>query len=111
MFDSKFYYLDDEDKVQETSDVTLWAETNGDSKKRTVGLKQLNGLRVSTVFLGLDHNFAKQGEPVLWESMVFPDDSFLDLDCARCSGTRADAEKMHEEMVSKWEHRTVDDVD
>jgi hypothetical protein len=27
--------------------------------------------RVSTVFLGLDHNHADSGPPVLWETMVF----------------------------------------
>ena len=28
-------------------------------------------VRVSTVFLGLNHNFSRKGPPVLWETMVF----------------------------------------
>lgn len=28
-------------------------------------------IRVSTVFLGLDHKFSSHGPPVLWETMVF----------------------------------------
>lgn len=28
-------------------------------------------VRVSTVFLGLDHNFSGRGRPVLWETLVF----------------------------------------
>lgn len=28
-------------------------------------------IRVSTVFLGLDHNFGIDGPPVLWETLVF----------------------------------------
>ena len=28
-------------------------------------------VRVSTVFLGLDHNYSGEGPPVLWETMVF----------------------------------------
>jgi hypothetical protein len=31
------------------------------------------GWRVSTVFLGLNHNFARGGRPLLFESMVFDD--------------------------------------
>lgn len=33
---------------------------------------------VSTVFLGLDHNFAAGGPPVLWETMILggPDDGY-----------------------------------
>lgn len=30
-----------------------------------------NGARVSTVFLGLDHNFGSGGPPILWETMIF----------------------------------------
>lgn len=33
-----------------------------------------NGSVVSTVFLGLDHNFTEVGDPVLWETMVFGED-------------------------------------
>jgi hypothetical protein len=28
-------------------------------------------VRVSTVFLGLDHNYSGRGKPVLWETLVF----------------------------------------
>lgn len=28
---------------------------------------------VSTVFLGLDHNYGDNGLPILWETMIFPD--------------------------------------
>lgn len=31
----------------------------------------VNGHLVSTVFLGMDHNFSCEGPPVLWETMVF----------------------------------------
>ena len=44
-----------------------WMET-GD---RRVGDDTVDGLRVSTVFLGLDHNMAGHGPPVLWETMIF----------------------------------------
>jgi hypothetical protein len=31
------------------------------------------GISVSTVFLGLDHNFSERGPPLLFETMVFDD--------------------------------------
>lgn len=39
--------------------------------KRHVADFQTENLRVSTVFLGLDHNFSGTGLPVLFETMVF----------------------------------------
>lgn len=30
-----------------------------------------NGAAVSTIFLGLDHNYTGKGPPVLWETMIF----------------------------------------
>ena len=32
---------------------------------------------LSTIFLGLDHNHKKKGEPILFESMIFSDNSRL----------------------------------
>lgn len=59
-----------------------------------------NGLRVSTVFLGMDYNCG-EGEPLLFETMVFPPDSYSDKHCQRYS-TYEEAEKGHQEMVKKW---------
>jgi hypothetical protein len=50
------------------------------------------------VFLGLDHNWGK-GPPILWETMCFGGE--MDDEMARCSGSREQAEAMHERMVSK----------
>ena len=52
-------------------------------------------IRISTVFLGLDHAFV--GEPMLFETLVFGGRS--DGLQARCS-TWADAERMHERILS-----------
>ncbi len=53
---------------------------------------------VSTVFLGLDYNYNRTGEPVLFETMAFggPLDEETDRYC-----TWAEAERGHEEMVTK----------
>lgn len=74
----------------------VWFET---SKNRIVRQEVVNGIKVSTVFLGIDHNFAHQGAPLLWETMVFG--GKLDQEMLRCSGNREQAEAMHEEMLLK----------
>lgn len=54
-------------------------------------------VRVSTVFLGLDHSFG-EGPPLLFESMIFGGP--LDQEQDRCSTWEA-AEKMHEKMMER----------
>lgn len=39
--------------------------------ERGVVRNEIGKVTVSTVFLGLDHNFQGVGPPVLWETMVF----------------------------------------
>lgn len=56
-----------------------------------------NGRRVSTVWLGLDHNFG-QGLPLIFETMVFGPD---ELDCQRYS-TEDEACAGHQAMIEKW---------
>jgi hypothetical protein len=49
-----------------------WFETNSVDGRRHVGDDTIGGVRVSTVFLGLDHDFWGRGPPLLFETMVFP---------------------------------------
>lgn len=50
-----------------------------DSKDRRVALDKISFLdedgerhvQISTVFLGLDHNFSNEGPPILFETMIF----------------------------------------
>lgn len=62
------------------------------SANRHVGENVIGGVRVSTVFLGVDHNHFGKGDPVLFETMIFggEHDGYQE----RCS-TYAEAEKMH----------------
>lgn len=38
----------------------------------SVARTDVGNRRISTVFLGIDHNYGGQGGPLLWETMVFP---------------------------------------
>jgi hypothetical protein len=49
----------------------MWFEQN--HQARRVAHDACDGYRVSTVFLGLDHNFRGCGDPLLFETMVFLD--------------------------------------
>lgn len=54
-------------------------------------------ITVSTVFLGLDHNFGREGDPLLFETMIFG--GKYDQKIRRCS-TWAEAEEQHRVAVS-----------
>ena len=56
------------------------------------------GVRVSTVFLGLDHNFSRKGPPLVFETMTF--DDYGGGDCWRWS-TWDEAVAGHERAVAK----------
>jgi len=66
---------------------------------RHVAETMVGSVRISTVFLGIDHNFRHEGPPILFETLVFgaelPD---LDESMWRYS-TWAEAERMHAEIV------------
>ena len=66
------YYVLDENgdpKPAESREWVEWMESSGTT--RQVAEDIVNGRRVSTVFLGLDHNFGL-GRPLLYETMIFP---------------------------------------
>lgn len=52
---------------------------------RRVALTEVGLLRVSTIFLSIDHSFGMGGVPILFETMVFPQGRWNDLFCCRYS--------------------------
>ena len=63
------YILDKDGTPKEETDLLVWAKWF-DTADRIVKKTMVGNVRVSTVFLGLDHNFSG-GTPILWETMVF----------------------------------------
>lgn len=96
------YILDAQGAVQSCDDLHAWGAWM-QSANRTVAKTTLEYVRVSTVFLGLDHSFGGPG-PVLFETMVFPPDSYGELAQDRYA-TREQAEAGHAAMVAKWTGR------
>jgi len=81
-----------------------WEELLRDFNYKRIALTNLPwGGKVSTVWLGLDHNWRLTGPPIIFETMVFDEDGKgNDLDMDRYS-TLEEAIKGHEEMVKKWQ--------
>lgn len=71
-----------------------WMET----AKRHVSDETYCDVRVSTVFLGLDHNFDGKGPPVLFETLVFGGELNDEMD--RCS-TYEEAIAQHIRMFKR----------
>jgi hypothetical protein len=56
---------------EDAVDWAMWAF--GPEQQRHVADEEIEGIRISTVFLGMDHNFRGEGPPVLFETMTFAD--------------------------------------
>jgi len=106
--DMGYYILNDAREpvhIFDTFEWACWFEAH--TADRIVKQEYAGNYRISTVFLGLDHNFSritlgKSGPPILFETMVFPrfGKRGNDLLCERCS-TWAEAEAQHEAIASR----------
>jgi len=65
---SKHYILKGDVPVE--ADLITWANWY-DKTDNHVAFDEIGEIQVSTVFLGLDHNFTPDGAPILYETMVF----------------------------------------
>ncbi len=82
-------------------DLHEWARKFEDRDYKRVALTELpDGKEVSTVWLGLDHQWG-EGPPLIFETMVFPPGSRIELDAERYS-TLEEAQAGHDAMVKKW---------
>jgi hypothetical protein len=63
------YILDQNGEPAACEDVIAWAAW-WSAANRQVAEDRIKGVRISTVFLGIDHNLG-DGPPLLWETLVF----------------------------------------
>lgn len=97
------YYL----RSGEPCDMETWCELFENPKYKVVRQTELpNGFFVSTVWLGLDHNFYGRGPPLIFETMVFTSKAPMSesLDQERYP-SELEAREGHDEMVEKWKAR------
>lgn len=69
------YYIIENGVPKLEPDLNRWGKwfEQADDERR-VGLTKVGKIEVSTVFLGLDHNYSHEGSPILFETMVFGGD-------------------------------------
>lgn len=63
-------YILKDGKIIEEPDIRKWGrwfQDNNNSIENTV----VEGIKISTVFLGIDHSFEDDTEPILFETMIF----------------------------------------
>lgn len=65
------HYIEHEDGSIEAVDLMTWARWFETHDRHVVNDILPDGVRVSTVFLGLDHSFSLNGLPILFETIIF----------------------------------------
>ena len=69
---TKRYILDNEGNPKQEPNLIKWAQWFEDIDNRQVATTIVgDDIRISTVFLALDHDFTNEGPPILFETMVF----------------------------------------
>jgi len=90
------------DRTGKKISMAEWTKLNADKKYVVIKKTYLkNGLMVSTVWLGINHNFNLTGLPIIFETKIFSNtEKFTDWDTMR-SSTEKEAIKNHKEMILK----------
>jgi hypothetical protein len=95
------------DRQGRPMDQSAWQRRFSDYDYKVVARTAVSGWSVSTVWLGMDLNYAGQGPPVIFETMVFPPEGLATEGeyCMRYA-TEAEARAGHEEAV-RWTKETI----
>lgn len=83
-------------------DLMEWGRMMNEIGARRVAVDVIEGYRISTVFLGIDHGFGVSKRPLLFETMVFgADEEWMDR-----ASTWEEAERQHRDGVA-WVRRLI----
>jgi hypothetical protein len=90
------WILDDKGEPIACNDIAEWGRWFKKNDVRRVALDMVGTVKLSTVFLGLDHNW-QSGPPILFETMIFggPHDEYQDR-----YATRAEAVANHARLLA-----------
>lgn len=78
-----------------------WGQLFGDHNYKVVQQDKVNGYFISTVWLGMNHAYGVDSPLAIFESMVFEEDSYADLDCIRYA-TEAEAKAGHLVLLEQY---------
>ncbi len=93
------YKLDENGNPVEMEDFLAWARWIEDHYDcRVIGKDFINDDKVSTIFLGLDHDVEEGGKPLLWETWIFSSDGYSEG--VKRYSSKQEAIDGHAEVVS-----------
>ena len=92
------YYILDGKIAKQCGSLAVWADWMQNSN-RGVAYNEIDEIIISTVFFGLNFNYCDDGDPLLFETMVFLPPYDLDGLEQRRYFTWEEAEAGHREMV------------
>lgn len=88
------------DRLGDPISMEKWCELMKDIPYRVIAKTKIGTHEISTVWLGVNHNFISTGKPIIFETMVFPECEDMDR-----YHTEKEAIAGHERMVKKWRKR------
>ena len=86
----------------------IWAQWYSDHSKRRVAEDYTRFYRLSSVFLGIDHNFSENGPPLLFETMLFEREATIKLFWGKLRTYNEEAFSDQDE--TQWRFATWDDT-
>lgn len=96
-----------EGRTPKPVDLMTWARWFEDLEARRIGYTEIGEAAVSTVFLGIDHNFTGKGPPILFETMISGVSSDGAWDHQSRYATYTEAEEGHA-LAVEWVRSVVD---
>lgn len=91
------FILDANGAPRECKNIQEWSQWF-ETADRIVGQNTFGKIRISTVFIGIDHNCHPTGPPILWETAIFMDD---DSNVVERYCTEASAKAGHERIAAE----------
>lgn len=73
------YILAEDGKTPVVAPLMVWARWFGTMNRVIAQHMAGEHITVSTIFLGIDHNFGDSGPPILWETMAFDNRKRVEL--------------------------------
>lgn len=86
-------------KEGEVIDFTSWAQLMADDDYKRIKLDVVGHLTISTVWLGMNHNYSNVGPKQIFETMIFPAGSHNEQHISRYE-TEQEALDTHNELVA-----------
>ena len=93
--DGMGHYILVENRPVRVYDMMEWLDFFS-SGERVLGFSRVNGIRISTIFMGLDNSFGAAPEPLVFETMIMGGDNHGYI--KRCA-TYDEAIVLHREIV------------